>query len=161
MKLARISISTAALFMFLAVSSLAQSGRVKSSPRKPTVAPVPVATPSASLREKTKKSDLPKFVDGERIYLGPEVDTKAFIWKRPEAGTTREAKRHSFHGKLVLEAILAANGEVTNITIIKPLPYGLNEKALEAARQIRFEPAMKDGKPVSQWVQIEYEFWFI
>ena len=163
MKLARISISIPVLFLLLAILSPAQgqSGRVKSSPKKPTVAPVPVAAPTPPVPEKPKKSDLPKIVDGERIYLGSEVDTKVFIWKRPAPGATKEAKRHSFHGKVVLEAILAASGEVTHITILKGLPYGLNEKALEAARQIRFEPAMKDDKPVSVWVQIEYQFWFI
>ncbi|MDX6695309.1 MAG: hypothetical protein QOF02_3861, partial [Blastocatellia bacterium] len=36
--------------------------------------------------------------------------------------------------------------------------YGLTEKAIAAARQIRFSPAMKDGRAVSQFVQIEYNF---
>ena len=100
-------------------------------------------------------------MDGERIYLSREVDTKAHVRKNPPPYSTKEAKRNSFHGKILLELILTADRKVTNITILKSLPYGLNQKALEAAQQIKFDPAMKDGKAVSQWVEIEYEFWFM
>jgi TonB family protein len=163
LKLVKITISIAISLVLFGIYSpaRAQSGRVKTAPKRPTVEVVPVKTRTPSAAEKSKKFDHPQFVDGERVYLNREVDSKAFIWKRPAPGTTKEAKRESFHGKIVLEAILAANGKVTNITILKSLPYGLNQKALEAAQQIRFEPAMKDGKPVSVWVQIEYEFWCI
>jgi hypothetical protein len=41
---------------------------------------------------------------------------------------------------------------------VSGLPYGLTEKAIAAARQIRFQPAMKDGRAVSQFIQIEYNF---
>jgi TonB family protein len=163
LKLIKISSGIAILFVLIGEHSFAQcqSGRVKISPRKSTVTTVQVETGTPAVPAKPKKSDRPQFVDGERVFLGSEVDSKAFIWKRPVPGATREAKRNIFHGKIVLEAILAANGKVTNILILKSLPYGLNQKALEAAQQIRFEPALKDGKPVSVWVQIEYEFWCI
>jgi len=38
------------------------------------------------------------------------------------------------------------------------LPDGLTEKAIAAARSIRFQPAQKDGRPVSQYAVIEYSF---
>jgi len=38
------------------------------------------------------------------------------------------------------------------------LTDGLTLKAVQAARQIRFIPATVNGQPVSQWVQIEYNF---
>ena len=37
---------------------------------------------------------------------------------------------------------------------------GLTERAIEAAKRIKFTPAMKDGKPVSVWMQLEYNFSF-
>ena len=151
------------VLVLLAMLGLAQgqSGRVKSVPSKPTVALVPVKKPATSASEKPKKSDLPKMVDGERVYLGSEVDNKAVILTKPEPCDTREARMHSFHGKVVLNAILASDGHVTNITIIKGLPYGLTTKSMEAALLIKFRPATKDGKFVSEWVRIEYEFWFV
>jgi len=57
-----------------------------------------------------------------------------------------------------LKVVFAANGQVTNIRVAAPLPYGLTEKAVEAARKIKFVPAMKDGKYVSMWMQLEYNF---
>ena len=152
----------AVVLLILGIAGLAggQSGRVKTAPGKPTVAPVPVEKPETP-PEKPKKSEFPKIVDGERIYLGSEVDNKAFILKKPEPSGTSEAKRHSFHGMVVLHAILGANGQVTNVTIIKGLPYGLTKKSIEAALLIKFRPATKDGEFVSEWVRLEYEFWFV
>jgi TonB family protein len=57
-----------------------------------------------------------------------------------------------------LRAILSASGDVTNITVVKGLPGGLTERAVEAAKQIKFTPAQKDGRPVSQYVTLEYRF---
>jgi len=38
------------------------------------------------------------------------------------------------------------------------LPFGLTEQAIAAARQIKFVPAVKDGRPVSVFMQLEYNF---
>ena len=47
---------------------------------------------------------------------------------------------------------------VTNIRTVSGLPYGLTEKAIAAAHQIKFVPATKDGHQVSMWMQLEYNF---
>jgi|ERR1043166_1280720 hypothetical protein len=153
----------AALLVLFAMFGLApgQSGRVKNAPSKPTVAPVLVEKPETKPAAKKKDPDLPKTVNGERIYLGSEVDTKAVILKKPEPSLTREALYHSIHDKLVMYAILGANGRVSNIIVDRPLPYGLTKKGMEAALLIKFRPAMKDGEFVSEWVRVEYEFWLI
>ena len=57
-----------------------------------------------------------------------------------------------------MRAVFSAGGSVTNIKAVKGLPDGLTEKAIAAARQIRFVPAQKDGRNVSQYIQIEYNF---
>ena len=51
-----------------------------------------------------------------------------------------------------------ASGKVTHLIVIKPLGYGLDEEAVKAAKAIRFEPFMRDGKPVSVVKRIEYSF---
>jgi TonB family protein len=61
-------------------------------------------------------------------------------------------------GVVRLHAVLSASGDVTNIIVLKGLPGGLTEKAIEAARQIKFTPAQKDGRAVSQYVTLEYNF---
>jgi hypothetical protein len=47
---------------------------------------------------------------------------------------------------------------VSGVSVIKGLPDGLTEKAISAAKQIRFSPAQKDGRTVSQYIVLEYNF---
>jgi protein TonB len=42
--------------------------------------------------------------------------------------------------------------------VVKPLGYGLSEKALDAASQYRFKPAMKNGQPVPVRIDVEVNF---
>jgi outer membrane biosynthesis protein TonB len=51
-----------------------------------------------------------------------------------------------------------ASGKVGDITPLTKLPHGLTQKAVEAAKKITFEPAIKDGRSVSQYVVIGYNF---
>jgi hypothetical protein len=48
---------------------------------------------------------------------------------------------------------------VENIRVVRELPDGLTERAIEAAKKIKFVPAMKNGHAVSMWMQLEYNFW--
>jgi Gram-negative bacterial TonB protein C-terminal len=54
--------------------------------------------------------------------------------------------------------VLSATGKVTNIRVVSGLPDGLTKRAVDAAKKIEFIPAMKDGKYVSMFMQLEYDF---
>ena len=97
-------------------------------------------------------------VDYSRPFRQNEVTRKALITFKPEPGFTEEARKNNVTGVVRLRAILSASGSVTGITTVKGLPDGLTEKAISAARQIRFTPAEKDGRAVSQYVVLEYNF---
>ena len=58
----------------------------------------------------------------------------------------------------VFKVVFAKTGQVQNIRVVSGLPYGLTEQATNAARQMKFTPAMIDGNPVSMWIQLEYNF---
>ncbi|MDT4969233.1 MAG: periplasmic protein TonB [Acidobacteriota bacterium] len=92
------------------------------------------------------------------IFAPKDVNVKARILSRPEPQYTEEARKNQVSGTVVLRAVFSASGQVTNIRAVSGLPNGLTERAIGAARQIRFSPAMKDGHPVSQYIQIEYNF---
>lgn len=95
---------------------------------------------------------------GEWIYTGREVDVKCRLMTKPEPSYTEEARKNRIEGTVVLKAVFSKSGEVTNIWTVAGLPYGLTERAIMAARKIKFTPAMKEGKPVSMWMQLEYNF---
>jgi TonB family protein len=97
-------------------------------------------------------------VNDERAHKASEVTRRAVITYRPEPNFTETARRNNVTGTVRLRAVLTASGQVTNISVLKGLPDGLTERAIAAARQIRFTPAQKDGRAVSQWVVIEYNF---
>jgi TonB family protein len=97
-------------------------------------------------------------VDYARTFRVNEVTRKAHITGKPEPLYTEEARKNQVTGTVRLRLVLSATGQVTGITPLTKLPDGLTEKAIEAARKINFTPAEKDGRKVSQWVVIEYNF---
>ncbi|HEV7892400.1 MAG TPA: energy transducer TonB, partial [Pyrinomonadaceae bacterium] len=97
-------------------------------------------------------------VDYSRPFKQNEVTRKALITFKPEPGFTEDARKNNVTGVVRLRAILHASGGIQSISVVKGLPDGLTEKAISAARQIRFTPAEKDGRPVSQYVVLEYNF---
>jgi TonB family protein len=69
------------------------------------------------------------------------------------------ARRANYQGICLVSVIVDVNGNPQNARIVRPLGMGLDEKALEAVRQFRFKPAMKDGKtPVPVAITIEVKF---
>ena len=96
--------------------------------------------------------------DLNKTFNPSQVEVKARILSRPEPQYTEEARKNQVSGTVVLRAVFSSNGQVTNIRTVSGLPYGLTERAIAAARMIRFTPAMKSGRAVSQYIQIEYNF---
>lgn len=92
------------------------------------------------------------------VYRAPDLDTKVQLESKPDPAYTSVAERQKITGTVVLRCIFTSQSTVTNIRVIKGLPGGLTERAMEAARNIKFIPATKDGKPVSMWMQLEYNF---
>jgi TonB family protein len=92
------------------------------------------------------------------VYKGPDVDQKVRITAKPEAEYTSEGIRKDISGAVILRAVFTGTGRIVNIRVVSGLPYGLTEAAVEASRKIKFEPAQKDGKPVSMWLQLVYRF---
>ena len=101
---------------------------------------------------------LPLELDGERIYRGKEVTTKPRLISKPEPQYTNEALNNRVTGRVILRVLFSKTGDVTNVHVVQGLPHGLSEASIQAARQIRFTPATKDGNPVSMWIQLEYNF---
>lgn len=98
-------------------------------------------------------------VGGESgIYPGKEVTTKARVLAKPEPSYTDSARNNLVIGTVVLRGIFAADGTVKHIMVITDLPYGLTEAAIKAARRIKFVPATINGRPVSMFIQLEYNF---
>lgn len=96
--------------------------------------------------------------DPNRVFKPPEVSTRPRVISKPEPQYTEEARKTGLTGTVVLRAVFSSTGQVTNIQAVQKLGAGLTEKAMAAARQIRFVPATRNGQPVSMFMQLEYNF---
>ncbi len=80
------------------------------------------------------------------------------ILYKEKARYTEEARQNKIQGTVALNVVFTADGRITNIRVVRGLPYGLTERAIEAAQRIRFQPAVKAGVPVSVRGTIEFTF---
>ena len=92
------------------------------------------------------------------VYTPRQVDKKARVTYAPSPELTEDARRRGTRGTVVLQIVLEYSGSVGKIRTISGLPDGLTEAAINACRKLEFDPAIKDGCPVSQYLRIEYNF---
>jgi TonB family protein len=96
--------------------------------------------------------------DQRTVYGSGEVQQSAQILETPLAVYADEARAAKIHGAVRLRLVLASDGTVKNVFPIKSLGHGLTESAMAAARRIKFEPAVRNGGPASQFETLVYEF---
>jgi len=76
----------------------------------------------------------------------------------PDPEYSEEARKAKYQGVVVLWLIVDQNGRPANIKIARSLGLGLDEKAIEAVRRWKFEPAKKEGQPVAVQINVEVNF---
>ena len=76
----------------------------------------------------------------------------------PDPEYSDEARKAKHQGVVILWAIITPDGTATNIKVARSLGMGLDEKAMDAVKNWRFDPALKDGHPVAVQVNIEVNF---
>jgi TonB family protein len=95
----------------------------------------------------------------EQIYqIGKDgVSGPAFTY-REMAKYTPEACKNKIKGVVMLSVIFDVEGKFRDIRVVKRLPDGLTEKAIESALKFRFKPAMKGKQPVNVRGALEFVF---
>jgi protein TonB len=76
----------------------------------------------------------------------------------PDPEFSEEARKAKFSGNVEVYLIVDENGNPTHVKVARPIGMGLDEKAVEAVRQYKFKPAMKDGKPVKVDMYVDVNF---
>ena len=71
---------------------------------------------------------------------------------------TDEGRRRAIQGDVVLEIVVRADGTVGSVKTLQGLGAGLDQRAVEAVRQWRFNPARRYGTPVDVIVEVAVEF---
>ncbi len=117
-------------------------------------------TPLSAQREDIPETSPPHNAAPYRdeILTAADVTTRPRILYQEKANYTPEAREAKINGTVLLNAIFGSDGRIYGIRIIRGLPLGLNDEAVNAAQKIRFQPATKDGQPVSVRMNLEYSF---
>jgi Gram-negative bacterial TonB protein C-terminal len=97
-------------------------------------------------------------ISPDQLYSGKEVTRKVVVLSKLEPNFTPEARAAHITGNVTLRANFSSSGLITDVVVLAGLPGGITEQAIEAAKNIVFLPAEKDGKPVSQNLEIRYSF---
>jgi len=71
---------------------------------------------------------------------------------------TEEARRRTIEGEVIVEIVVRSDGRVDDVRVLQRLGAGLDDRAVEAVRQWRFEPARRLGVPVDVLVEVAVEF---
>jgi TonB family protein len=76
----------------------------------------------------------------------------------PQPLYTEDARRAGIQGVVILEAVVDAEGTVRNVKILKGLPMGLDQSAVDAVMTWKYEPATLNGEPVPVYFTFTISF---
>jgi protein TonB len=94
---------------------------------------------------------------GGAFRVGGGVSAPKAIYA-PDPEYSEEARKVKHMCTVVLWLVVGPDGRPRDIKVLRTLGLGLDEKAIEAVKNWRFEPAYKDGKPVSCMINVEVNF---
>ena len=100
-------------------------------------------------------------VPGRRVETIPSRGGAASpveIISKHKPAYTEEARKIKIEGEVRLEVRFTADGQVHVLKVLQGLGYGLDEQAVRCAEQIRFKPAMHDGRPVDSAAVVHIVF---
>jgi periplasmic protein TonB len=94
---------------------------------------------------------------GGAFRVGGGVSAPKAIYS-PDPEYSEEARKVKHMGTVVLWLVVGPDGKPRDIKVLRTLGLGLDEKAIEAVKNWRFDPAKKDGKPVAVQINVEVNF---
>ena len=96
-------------------------------------------------------------IGGGAYRVGGGVSAPRAIYQ-PDPEYSEEARKAKYQGTVVLWCVVGPDGRVRDVKVQRSLGLGLDEKAIEAVKTWKFEPARKDGTPVAVQINVEVNF---
>ena len=84
--------------------------------------------------------------------------TPPVVTFHPDPSYEEQAKKAKYQGTSVLRMVVAEDGSVRDLQILTPLGLGLDEKAVDAVKTWKFEPARRGDQPVAVIIAVEVDF---
>lgn len=86
------------------------------------------------------------------------ADAPVEITFKPKPDYTDAGRQQKVNGEVRLEVLFKSDGRVQVIRVLQGLGYGLDEEAVKAAEQIKFTPALREGRPVDSTALVHIIF---
>jgi TonB family protein len=113
-----------------------------------------------------------KCCDGDGKGFGPGAgDNQGTLYRPGRNGVTQprvlydpdpeysnEARATKFQGSVILALIVGPDGKPHDMRVQQSAGMGLDEKAMEAVNQWKFQPATLDGRPVAVRISVDVSF---
>ena len=96
-------------------------------------------------------------IGGGVFRVGGGVSAPRVLYM-PDPEYSEQARKAKYEGTVVLWLIVGPDGRPHDIRVSRSLGLGLDEKAIEAVRLWKFEPARKNGQPVAVQINVEVDF---
>ena len=96
-------------------------------------------------------------IGGGAYRVGGGVSAPRIVYS-PDPDYSEEARKAKYQGTVVLWVVVGPDGRTRDIRVQRSLGLGLDEKAMDAVRTWKFEPARKDGQPVAVQINVEVNF---
>lgn len=94
------------------------------------------------------------------VYRGGNGVSLPSVVNEVKPQYTSAAMDAKIQGSVWLECVVNAAGDIDDVKVTRSLDptYGLDDEAVKAAKQWKFKPGLKDGKPVSVAITLELTF---
>ncbi len=95
--------------------------------------------------------------EGSAFRVGGGVSAPRVVYT-PDPEYAEQARKAKYQGTEVLWLVVDPSGKPRDIQVQRPLGLGLDEKAVAAINDWKFEPARKNGEPVAVQINVEVSF---
>jgi TonB family protein len=91
-------------------------------------------------------------------FLANESSSPPRVLHRVEPRYTREARANGIQGTVLIEVVVDETGKPGDVSVLSPIGFGLDSRAMDAVRQWTFRPGTRNGNPVKIATTVEVKF---
>jgi protein TonB len=96
---------------------------------------------------------------GAVIDVGPGISPpKPIFAPDPDYPLSVRKGKHKIQGTCVLGLTVDERGRARDVHVTRSLDKRLDQNAIDAVKQWKFNPAMRNGKPVAVFTSVEVDF---
>ncbi len=94
---------------------------------------------------------------GAAFQIGGDVRAPERLFA-PKPKYSEEARKARLQGAVILQAVVDALGQVSEVKVLKGLSLGLTESAIATVREWQYKPATRHGEPVPVYMNLVVTF---